>query len=377
MKKFTIAWMPGDGVGNELLLLAKKVLNTLNFSATYLPCDIGWNNWINGGNPLPFRTIENLKKSDCGFLGAVTSKPKEEALRELNPSLQNKGYEYRSPILQLRQKFNLHTNFRPCISFEGNQKNHTDGIDLAIFRENTEGMYSGVEFYPIPDSVFDILEKESAKMKKFRFEKKDDIALSTRILTRTACESILLKAFEFAVENKRKSVTLVDKPNVLRETGSLFRKVALKIAKKFPNIKFQEVNIDAMCMWLIKNPNDFDIIVAENLFGDILSDLSAQLVGGLGFAGSANLGDDFAIFEPCHGSAPKYTGMNKVNPIATFLSLQLMLDWLGEKKKGDVLFRSIQSTVKNAQIGTYDMNLNSSNIEVTDEICKNIKNYLS
>ena len=133
-------------------------------------------------------------------------------------------------------------------------------------------------------------------MRKFRIEKSDDIALSARIITKTACKSIIQKAFEFALLNNRSSVTLVDKPNVLRETGSLFRRVALDISKNFPTIKFQEVNIDAMCMWLIKNPNDFQVIVAENLFGDILSDLSAQLVGGLGFAGSANLGDNFAIF---------------------------------------------------------------------------------
>ena len=128
-----------------------------------------------------------------------------------------------------------------------------------------------------------------------------------------------------------------------------------------------------MCMWLIKNPNDFQVIVAENLFGDILSDLSAQLVGGLGFAGSANLGDNFAIFEPCHGSVPKYYGMNKVNPIATFLSIKLMLDWLGEKFLSDVLFNSIQMVIKEEKIGTYDMGLKNSNIELTDEICKKIK----
>ena len=373
MHRYRIAWMPGDGVGNELLPLGIKILNTLKFKADYIHCDIGWEKWKNEGNPLPDKTISELKKADCGFLGAITSKPKEEALKALKPEFKDKNLEYRSPILQLRQKFNLHTNFRPCTSFVGNKNNHKEDIDLAIFRENSEGMYSGVEFYPIPSSVFDAIENQNKNMRKFRIEKSDDIALSARIITKTACKSIIQKAFEFALLNNRSSVTLVDKPNVLRETGSLFRQVALDISKNFPTIKFQEVNIDAMCMWLIKNPNDFQVIVAENLFGDILSDLSAQLVGGLGFAGSANLGDNFAIFEPCHGSVPKYYGMNKVNPIATFLSIKLMLDWLGEKFLSDVLFNSIQMVIKEEKIGTYDMGLKNSNIELTDEICKKIK----
>ncbi len=369
MNKYKIAWLPGDGVGPELAELAKLVLSNLDFHADLICGDIGWEFWKNEGNPLPKRTLEILKNTDCAFLGAITSKPIADAERELKSDLLKNGFEYSSPIIELRQKFQLYTNLRPCKEFK-DAKNNKNNIDLVIFRENTEGLYSGIEFHPMPKKVFDILSLYHEKMNKYDPKGLDDIALSLRVVTRPACQKILRRAFNYARINNRGSVTLVDKPNVLRKTGAIMRDEALLIAKEYPEIIFQEVNIDAMCMYLIKNANEFSVIVAENMFGDILSDLAAQLTGGLGFAGSANIGENYAVFEPAHGSVPKYAGQNKVNPIATFLSIKMMLDWLGETEKGLRLEYAIQTLISERKYGTYDMGMKNSNLELTNQICR-------
>src|SRR5205807_599900 len=215
-----------------------------------VPCDIGWEFWCKEGNALPERTVKALKDTTCALFGAITSKPQDKAKEELAPELKDKGLVYFSPIVGLRQMFNLHTNMRPCKSYPGNPLNFLGNkitnpsgedvpIDQVVFRENTEGMYGGVEFFPLPEPVY-----------------------------------------------------------------------------------------TALCA----NPKDYAVLVAENMFGDIVSDLCAGLVGGLGFAPSANLGDNYAVFEPTHGSAPKYAGQNKVNPIAMLLTTKLMLDWLKENE---------------------------------------------
>ncbi|MHC4350438.1 MAG: isocitrate/isopropylmalate dehydrogenase family protein, partial [Planctomycetota bacterium] len=331
MSKYKIAWLPGDGVGQDVMEAARLVLDAMQFDAEYVPGDIGWEFWCEEGDPLPQRTIDILKQTDCALFGAITSKPKDEAAEELSPRLRDKGLVYFSPIVRLRQLFNLHTNLRPCKAFAGNPLNLRDDIDLVVFRENTEGMYGGVEFHPLPQEVFDAL-CVHPKMKKFGDRGLENLALSTRIMSRQGCESIVRAAFEYAQKNGRKSVTLVEKPNVLRETGGLITSVARKIASEYRDIPLWETNIDAMCMWLVKKPNEYDVLVAENMFGDIISDLAAGLVGGLGFASAANIGDEYAVFEPTHGSAPKYAGQYKVNPMAMLLTVRLMLNWLGENE---------------------------------------------
>ena len=313
-----------------------------------------------------------MKTTTCALVGAITSKPKSEAAKELDPGLQGKGYEYFSPIVGLRQQFNLHTNLRPCKAYPGNPLNFKEGIDLVIFRENTEGMYGGVEFHPIPEPVFDALDKNHPKMKKFKQYGLENLALSTRIMSRQKCDNIVRQAFEFAKKYGRKSVTVVDKPNVLRETGGLMIRTAREVAKDYPDIPMYETNIDAQCMWLLKNPFDYDILVAENMFGDILSDLAAQLVGGLGFASSANMGDKYAVFEPTHGSAPKYEGQYKVNPMAMLLTSKLMLDWLGETDMAARLEKSIAKVIKEGKVKTYDMGGSNSSLEVAEEVARNL-----
>ena len=371
MAKYRIAWLPGDGVGNDVMEATRIVLDALNFDAEYVPGDIGWEFWKTEGDPLPERTLEVLRDTDACLFGAITSKPKEEAAKELDPALQGKGYEYFSPIVRLRQEFNLHTNLRPCKAYPNNPLNFKEGIDLVIFRENTEGMYGGVEFHPLPEEIFEALSMHP-KMKKFEKFGLENIALSTRIMTRQGCENIVRQAFEYAKEFNRDSVTVVDKPNVLRETGGLMLRTAREVAKEYPDIPLYETNIDAQCMWLLKNPYDYDILVAENMFGDILSDLSAQLVGGLGFACSGNIGDDYAVFEPTHGSAPKYEGEYKVNPMAMLLTAKMMLDWLGETADANRLEDAIAAVIAEAEALTYDMGGTATTLEVAEAVAEKL-----
>ena len=372
MATYKIAWLPGDGVGKEVLDAARIVLDRVGLDAEYIHGDIGWEFWKTEGNPLPERTIELLKSTDACLFGAITSKPKDEAAAELAPELQGKGYVYSSPIVALRQLFNLHTNLRPCKAYPGNPLNFRDDIDLVIFRENTEGLYAGVEWHPVPDAVRAALETHP-KMKRFAGVANEDMAVSTRIFTRQACQTIVRDAFEYAKEHDYGSVTVVEKPNVIRETSGLMVREARAIARDYPGIELREANVDAMCMWLVKNPQDYAVLVSSNMFGDIISDLAAQLVGGLGFAAAGNIGDDYAIFEPTHGSAPKYAGMNKVNPIATIRAAKMMLDYLGERDKAAAIERAIERVIKDGKVRTYDMGGDATTTQMAEAIAAAIE----
>ncbi|RKY82625.1 isocitrate/isopropylmalate dehydrogenase family protein [candidate division KSB1 bacterium] len=368
MAKYKIALLPGDGVGNDVMEAAQIVLDKLQLDAEYINGDIGWEFWKSEGDPLPQRTVDLLKKTDCALFGAITSKPKEEAVKELSPELQNKGLTYFSPIVRLRQEFNLRTNLRPCKAYKGNPLNYRDDIDLVIFRENTEGLYAGIEFHPVPHKLMNTLLELHPKAKKFKDTPLEDMALSTRIYTRKACRNIVTSAFEYAKKHGYKTVTVVEKPNVIRETSGLMVREARKIAKDYPGIDLWETNIDAMCMWLVKNPQNYGVLVSGNMFGDILSDLSAQLVGGLGFACSGNIGDNYAVFEPTHGSAPKYAGQYKVNPTAMLLSVKMMLSYLGEKEMADRLEQAIAHVIEEGKVRTYDMGGTNTTIEVAQAV---------
>ncbi len=369
MTKYHIAWLPGDGIGNDVMEAARIILDEIDLDAEYIHGDIGWEFWKKEGDPLPKRTIQLLQETDCCLFGAITSKPNLEAQKELDSSLQGKGYVYSSPIVRLRQMFNLHTNLRPCKAYKGNPLNYRDDIDIVVFRENTEDLYAGVEFHPVPPSVFDALSIHP-KMKSFSNTPLDELAISTRIFTKKACQNIVRQAFEYAKKDHRKTVTVVEKPNVIRETSGMMIREARNVAKEYPDIKLWETNVDAMCMWLVKNPQDYEVIVSSNLFGDILSDLCAQLVGGLGFASSGNIGDNYAVFEPTHGSAPKYAGKYKVNPTAMLLSTKLMLDWLEETKKATKLEKAIAHMIKENTVKTYDLNGTNSTLEVAEEVAR-------
>jgi isocitrate/isopropylmalate dehydrogenase len=355
MAKYKIAWLPGDGIGIDVMHVAREVLDALQLDAEYIHGDIGWEVWCAEGDALPQRTVDLLKSTTCALFGAITSKPKEEAERELQPQLQGQGLVYRSPIVRLRQMFNLATNLRPCKAYKGNPLNYRDDIDLVVFRENTEDLYAGVEFFPLPDQVRTALLDNNKAMAKFKDVPANEIAISCRIITHGGCDSIVRAAFKYAKKHGYKNVTVVEKPNVVRETSGLMVRTAREVAQDFPGIELWEANIDAMCMWLIKNPQDYGVIATSNLFGDIISDLCAQLVGGMGFASSGNIGQNYAVFEPTHGSAPKYSGMDKVNPLAMLLSVKLMLDWLGEAEKAAKLEHAVAAVIAKGEVLTYDM----------------------
>jgi len=372
MPKYKIAWLPGDGIGNDVMEAARIVLDKIGFDAKYVHGDIGWDFWKTEANPLPDRTIEILKNTDCALFGAITSKPKEEAEWELVPELRGKGHVYASPIVRLRQEFDLRTNLRPCKAYPGNPLNYRDGIDIVVFRENTEDLYAGVEFFPLPDEVREVLTKHNKKMSRFDTAPSDEIAVSLRINTKKACLNIITDAFEYAIKTGRKSVTVVEKPNVIRETSGLMVRTAREVAAGYPGIELWETNIDAMCMWLIKNPLDYSVLVTSNMFGDIISDLCAQLVGGLGFAASGNIGDNYAVFEPTHGSAPKYAGQYKVNPMAVLITVKLMLEWLGEGDKSLSLENAIAEVIREGRVRTYDMGGNNTTLEVAEAVAAKV-----
>jgi len=372
MAKYKIAWMPGDGIGKDVMDAARIVLDALKLDAEYIDADIGWEFWCEEGNPLPERTLKILPETKCALFGAITSKPKEEAEAELAPAFKGKGLKYSSPIVGLRQAFNLHTNLRPCKAYPGNPLNYRDDIDLVVFRENTEDLYAGVEFHPVADDLRAKLSEHNKNMKKFDKVRADEIAISCRIITKPASRTIVTSAFEYAKKYGYSSVTLVEKPNVLRETSGLMTRTAREVARGYPGIKLYEANIDAMCMWLIKNPKDYGVMVTSNMFGDIISDLCAQLVGGLGFASSGNIGDNYAVFEPTHGSAPKYAGQYKVNPMAMLLTVKLMLDWLGETSMATRLENSIAKTIKDGRVRTYDMGGTNTSLEVAEAVARGL-----
>ena len=374
MKKYKIAVLPGDGVGVDVTEAAMKVLDAVGFGekAEYTYGDIGWEFWCKEGNPLPDRTIELLKNSDCSLFSAITSKPKEEAEKELVPELQGKGLVYFSPIVRLRQLFDLYVNLRPCKAYPGNPLNYRDDIDLIVFRENTEGLYVGIEWHPVPEAVMKTIIENHPKAKRFEEENLNDVAISTRIFTRKGVQRILKASMDYAKEFNYPTVTVVEKPNVIRETSGLMVREARKLIQDYNNMELWETNIDAMAMWLVKNPQNYGVLVSSNMFGDIVSDLAAQLIGGLGFACSGNIGENFAVFEPTHGSAPKYVGMNKVNPIAQILAAKMMLDWLGEKHMANKIEDAVAAVIVEGKYRTYDMGGNTTTSEMADAICEKI-----
>ena len=368
MAKYKIAWLPGDGIGVDVLDAAKIVLDRIRLDAEYIPGDIGWEFWCKEGDAFPPRTVELLKNVDAALFGAITSKPAKAAAAELIPALQNKGLTSRSPIVRMRQLFDLYVCLRPCRAYPSNPLNFKEGIDIVVFRENTEDLYAGVEFAPVPQGLADTLSKLSKPFAPFAKLPGDQYAISCKINTRAGSERIVRAAFEFARKLKRKKVTIVHKANVVRASDGLFFETAKAVAKEFPEIQTDDANIDAMTMWLLKNPFSYDVLVAPNLYGDIISDLCAQMVGGLGFGCSGNIGAKLAVFEPSHGSAPKYAGQYKVNPIATILAAKMMLDWLGEPGKGTALERAVAEVIREGKVRTYDMSGSNTTLEMAKAI---------
>ena len=358
--------MPGDGIGKVVLPEAVRVLEAAGFDADWVEADIGWDFWISEGDPLPQRTIDLLTQHKAALFGAITSKPKDAAAQELAPELRAAGHVYYSPIVGLRQYFDLDVSIRPCITFPGNPLNFirraADGgvdeprVNAVIFRQNTEGLYGGVEWTNPPDQVWEALATHP-KFAAFSEVPRPDLAVSTRIFTRAKCRRICEQAFAYAASHDYQSVTVCEKPNVIRETSGMILDEARAVHEAYPQIQLWDTNIDAQMMWLTKNPEDYGVIVAGNMFGDIISDGFAGLVGGLGFAASANIGREVGVFEPTHGSAPKYAALSPsiVNPIAMILSAVMMLDWLGETEIAEKVRGAVAEVIAEGTVRTYDM----------------------
>lgn len=324
---YRICLIEGDGVGREVIPAARRLLEALQLPLQFTTAEAGWDTFQRTGTALPEATIEAVRSAQVTLFGAVSS--------PLNPVA-----GYRSPIVALRRTFDLYANLRPVLSQP--VASSRPNIDMLIVRENTEGLYSG---------------RERATT---------DEAITERVITRRASERIVQLAFRLALQ-RRRLVTIVHKANVLKATCGLFRQVAFEVAGEFPQVKAEEALVDSFAMRLITEPERFDVIVTTNLFGDILSDEAAALVGGLGLAPSANLGMEQAIFEPVHGSAPDIAGKGIVNPLATFLAVAMMLDFIGESNLAVRLRQVVEDVIRMGTV-TPDLGGTANTQQVTDAI---------
>lgn len=359
LNKIKLAVLPGDGIGKEVLLSAIPVFEALNIPIEMTIGDIGWEFWKQEGAPIPDRTWELIHSSNAILLGAITSKPEREAHNELIPNLRKSNLKYVSPVIQLRQKLDLYANVRPCFDTKG----EIDDFNFCLIRENTEGLYSGFDFHPLPDEL-KLLIDEKPYWKRCS---KQEISCSLRLQSKIGLNRLFNFAFNYADSEKMTRVTLADKPNVLRQSGVFSREIFEKVAEKYPHIQADILNVDAVALSLIRHPERFGVIVAENMFGDILSDIGAGVMGGLGFAPSANRGEKGCYFEPVHGSAPKIQE-NKANPCAMFLTISLLLKNFSYHHQANLIKEAIKRVIKKGRYLTYDLGGNTS----TDDMSKAI-----
>jgi isocitrate dehydrogenase (NAD+) len=333
---YNITLIPGDGTGPEITEATRRVLEATGIEFNWELAYAGAEVMEKYGTPLPDSVIESIRKNRVALKGPVTTPV---------------GTGFRSVNVAMRKALDLYACVRPCKTYPGVPSPYKD-IDIVIVRENTEDLYAGVEFEKGDKDTYDLVDY----INKSRGDViKADSGLSIKMISESASRRIVKYAFEYAHAYGRKLVTATQKANIMKYSDGLFLEVARQVAREYPDIEFQEALIDNLCMQLVRRPQQFDIIVAPNLYGDIISDLCAGLVGGLGLAPGANIGDETAIFEPTHGSAPKYTGQNKVNPMAMMLSGVMMLRHLGEARAADRLENAIAGVIAEGRNVTYDM----------------------
>lgn len=330
---YRICLLPGDGIGPEVIDCAEQVLRALPLDLEFVRAEIGFGAYKRLGTPLPDSTLEQIRLSSAALFGAVSTPP----------AIPN----YFSPVVRMRQLLDLYANLRPCQSIP--HSSSRPNIDLLIVRENTEGLYSGIE----------------------RLEDHGNRAITERVITRKGSERIIRKAFDLARQTNRKTVHVVHKANVLRQTCGLFRSVALEIAKEYPDVTMHEMLVDTCAMELVRAPEQFEIIVTTNLFGDILSDEACMFVGGLGVAASGNIGTNAAVFEPVHGSAPNLVGTGKANPVATFLAAAMMLDYLNEKELAGRLLGTVNDCIANGE-STPDLGGSLTTSQVAERVIQRL-----
>ncbi|GLX47636.1 hypothetical protein Shyhy01_05860 [Streptomyces hygroscopicus subsp. hygroscopicus] len=346
MRSKTVAVLPGDGIGPEVLDAALPVIDDLGLPITLEHGDIGWEFWRTEGNPVPERTWDLIDRSDAVLLGATTSKPGREALADLRPHLRERAPQYVSPIIQLRQRLDLFANLRPV-------ENHLGGTPyrFCVVRENTEGLYAGLDWDRVPEEMWPLL----ADHPNARRSGRGATTASVRMLTRHGLDRILRFAFEHARVHGHPRVTLADKPNVLRQSSAYARGRLEEIAADYPEIEYEILNVDAVALWMARRPERFGVIVAENMFGDILSDLGGGVMGGLGLAPSANIGENGNYFEPVHGSAPALAGTGRANPLAAFLTIGLLLEHLGFGEAAGQVRDAVSHVTRRRDRVTYDL----------------------
>ena len=336
-RKWRVGVIKGDGVGPDVVDAALLVLDAakkkFGLDIEYVPTQAGLNCVDKYGTNLPKETLETLKDTDCVLKGPTTT-PEGAA-------------SFPSANVGIRKYFDLYADVRPNKTLP-NVPSIKPNVDMVIVRENTEGMYSGLDF---------------------RINQETTIGL--RVITRTACERIVKYAFELA-EKRKKHVTLVHKGNVLKVSDGMFKDIFYSEAKKHPDVKADDAHVDAITQWFIKQPEFYDVLVTENLFGDIISDEAAMVVGGIGTGASANIGEKYAMFEPIHGSVPKYTGMDKVNPIGTIMSVKMMLDWMGHSEAAESVEKAVHSVLQEGKILTYDLGGTAKCSEVGREVASKI-----
>ncbi|MDO0929480.1 isocitrate/isopropylmalate family dehydrogenase [Streptomyces sp. TG1A-8] len=346
MTSKTVAVLPGDGIGPEVLDAALPVIDALGLPVTLEHGDIGWECWRTEGDPVPRRTWDLIGRSDAVLLGATTSKPGREALADLGPGLRERAPAYVSPIIQLRQRLDLFANLRPV-------ENHLGGTPyrFCVVRENTEGLYAGLDWDRVPEELWPLV----AGHPNARRSGRDATTASVRMLTGHGLDRILRFAFEHARAHAHHRVTFADKPNVLRHSSAFARGRLEEIAAEYPEIEYEILNVDAVALWMTRRPERFGVVVAENMFGDILSDLGGGVMGGLGLAPSANIGENGNYFEPVHGSAPALAGTGRANPLAAFLTIGLLLEHLGFGEAAGEVRSAVSHVTRRRDRVTYDL----------------------
>jgi isocitrate dehydrogenase (NAD+) len=336
-KTYNITLIPGDGTGPEIMEASRRCIEATGVKINWDVVEAGVDIMATAGTPLPANVLESIRKNKVAIKGPITTPI---------------GTGFRSVNVAIRKELDLYTCLRPCRTYKG-VRSRFQNIDLVVVRENTEDLYAGIEFEEGKQgtkNVIEAIEKESGK--KIR----PDSGISIKPMSRFGSERIVKFAFDYAVKHKRKKVTAVTKANIMKYTDGLFYEVAREVAKAYEGkVEYEERLIDNMCMQLVQKPELYDVMVLPNLYGDIISDLCAGLIGGLGIAPGANIGKDIAVFEAVHGSAPKYKGQNKVNPTAVLLSGVLMLDYLGEKDASVRLEKAISDVIAEGKKVTYDM----------------------
>ncbi len=351
-----IAVLPGDGIGQEVMNVALPVFKHLNIPVSLHFGEIGWSCWVNEGQALPARTWEIINQCDAILVGAVTSKPEREAIAECQVPIKK---PYQASLIQLRQNLALYANVRPCFQLNKNQS----PFNFCVIRENTEGLYAGFDFYPVPNEINTIIKSSP----RWQNSSPQDLSCSLRLQSRAGLTRLFRFAFQYAEKNKFDRVTLADKANVFRHSSQLSREIFESIANDYQHIKADILNVDAVAMWMVRRPEQFGVIVAENMFGDILSDVGAGIMGGLGFAASANLGETQCYFEPVHGSAPAIA-KNKANPSAMFLTISLLLKQFGFEKEAQAIKHAVIKVVNDNRFVTYDLGGHASTLDMANAI---------